>query len=371
MRSTPCSARYVAAGVSGLMLPAGLMWSVVTESPSLASTRAPAMSVTGDGSGAMPSKYGGLRTYVESSVPREGVARRRRQGAPVLVAGEDVGVARGEHVGVDRTVDRWSAPRPATARCRAGRPGCRRRRAERVGRDVDVHGARERVGDDQRRRREVVHLDVGVDAALEVAVAREHRHDGEVVVVDGGADLLRQRPGVADAGGAAVADEVEAQLLEVGRQARLVVVVGDDLGPGRQRRLDPRLAGEARSTAFFASRPAPIITDGFEVFVQEVIAAMTTAPCPIVTCSPSISKLDGALGFRGVRRQRSSRKASRASERITRSCGRFGPASDGTTVAEVEREQLGVRSARSRRRARGPGPWCRPRRARSAPPCGR
>ena len=35
---------------------------VVTESPSLASTRAPEMSTTGDGSGAMPSKYGGLRT---------------------------------------------------------------------------------------------------------------------------------------------------------------------------------------------------------------------------------------------------------------------------------------------------------------------
>src|ERR1041385_6295363 len=32
------------------------------------------------------------------------------------------------------------------------------------------------------------------------------------------------------------------------------------------------------STAFFASRPAPIITLGFDVLVQLVIAAMTTAP---------------------------------------------------------------------------------------------
>ncbi|GMA85281.1 hypothetical protein GCM10025868_05310 [Angustibacter aerolatus] len=45
--------------------PAGLMWSVVTESPSSASTRAPVMSVTGEGSACMPSKYGGLRTYVD------------------------------------------------------------------------------------------------------------------------------------------------------------------------------------------------------------------------------------------------------------------------------------------------------------------
>ncbi len=66
-RATPCSARYLPAGESGLIELAGEMWSVVTESPSLASTRAPEMSPTGAGSAAMPSKYGGFRTYVESS----------------------------------------------------------------------------------------------------------------------------------------------------------------------------------------------------------------------------------------------------------------------------------------------------------------
>ena len=34
-----------------------------------------------------------------------------------------------------------------------------------------------------------------------------------------------------------------------------------------------------RSTAFFASSPAAIITDGFDVFVHDVIAAITTEPC--------------------------------------------------------------------------------------------
>jgi hypothetical protein len=33
-----------------------------------------------------------------------------------------------------------------------------------------------------------------------------------------------------------------------------------------------------RSTAFFASRPAPSISEGFDVFVQLVIAAITTEP---------------------------------------------------------------------------------------------
>ncbi len=56
MRSTPCPVRYSPAGPSLLIAPAGEMWSVVTESPSLASTRAPWMSVTGDGLSVMPSK---------------------------------------------------------------------------------------------------------------------------------------------------------------------------------------------------------------------------------------------------------------------------------------------------------------------------
>ncbi len=45
------------------MTPAGEMWSVVTESPSRASTRASSMSASGPGSAGSPSKNGGLRTY--------------------------------------------------------------------------------------------------------------------------------------------------------------------------------------------------------------------------------------------------------------------------------------------------------------------
>ena len=41
------------------------------------------------------------------------------------------------------------------------------------------------------------------------------------------------------------------------------------------------------STAFFASSAAPIITDGFEVLVHEVIAAIVTAPWSISNSVPS------------------------------------------------------------------------------------
>ena len=59
-----------------------------------------------------------------------------------------------------------------------------------------------------------------------------------------------------------------------------------------------------RSTAFCASSPAPIITDGFEVLVQLVIAAITTRPWSSSTSSPSSSFTITGLGLvLGDRRQ--------------------------------------------------------------------
>src|SRR4051794_10814473 len=65
-----------------------------------------------------------------------------------------------------------------------------------------------------------------------------------------------------------------------------------------------------RSTAFFASSAAPTITDGFDVLVHDVIAAMTTAPwsssnsvpSPSVTTTGSLGRpasAGAALGTRG------------------------------------------------------------------------
>ena len=51
-------------------------------------------------------------------------------------------------------------------------------------------------------------------APLEVAVAREDRRGDEAVVFDRGCDLLSERPGVSDAGGAAETHEVEPQRVE-------------------------------------------------------------------------------------------------------------------------------------------------------------
>ncbi len=146
------------------------------------------------------------------------------------------------------------------------------------GGEIEIHAAGERVGDDERRRREIVGAHERVDAAFEIAIAAEDGDGDEIVFLDGVADGVGQRAAVADASGAAVADEIEVQFVEEDVEAAGGEVVGDDFGAGREAGFDPGLICRPRSTAFFASRPAPSISDGFEVLVQLVMAAMTTAP---------------------------------------------------------------------------------------------
>src|SRR5207247_1674198 len=84
-----------------------------------------------------------------------------------------------------------------------------------------------------------------MDARLEVAVYGQDGAYDQIAFGHRARDRVRKRTGVPDAGRAPVADRVEAELLEVPGQARLVVVLGDDLGAWCEARLDPRLALEA------------------------------------------------------------------------------------------------------------------------------
>ena len=84
-------------------------------------------------------------------VPVEGVAGRGGQALPALVAAEDVGVVAAEHLRADRGVDDLLdllAGRPDVVEEHVLAVGVG---AQRLGRDVDVHRAGQRVGDDQRR----------------------------------------------------------------------------------------------------------------------------------------------------------------------------------------------------------------------------
>src|SRR4051795_7524982 len=65
------------------------------------------------------------------------------------------------------------------------------------------------------------------------------------------------------------------------------------LEPGASEVFTHGLRCRPRSTAFLASKPAPTITNGFEVLVHDVMAATTTAPWSIATSSPSRVNLAG------------------------------------------------------------------------------
>src|SRR5690606_23627684 len=64
----------------------------------------------------------------------------------------------------------------------------------------------------------------------------------------GALDLARQRAGIADASGAAIADQIEAQRLQILHQAAALEVVGDHLGTGREAGLDPRARLQTAAT---------------------------------------------------------------------------------------------------------------------------
>ena len=179
-------------------------------------------------------------------VPGVGLAALDLDALPVLVALEDVGIAFGEH-------GRGDAFLLDVGDLFRGRPDVLQEHvlallvlADRILGDVDPHRAGESVGDDQRRRGQVVGLDVGVHPAFEVAVARQHRGADEAVVVDSLGDAVRQRARVADAGGAAVADQVEAHGVQIGLQAGGGQIIGDHLRAGGQRGLDPGLDRQAQ-----------------------------------------------------------------------------------------------------------------------------
>lgn len=78
-------------------------------------------------------------------------------------------------------------------------------------------------------------------AAFEVAVARQHRGHHQIVLGNRRRHVVRQRAGVADAGGAAVADHVETQFFQVGEHAGLAQVIGDHARARPERGLHPWL----------------------------------------------------------------------------------------------------------------------------------
>ena len=113
--------------------------------------------------------------------------------------------------------------------------------AERFARQVHIHAARKRVGDDERRRGQIIRANQRMNAALEIAVAAQDRDGNQIVVLDGRADSIRQRTAIADAGRTSVADQMKIQFLQIRCQTRRLQVIGHDFRTGRKAGFDPRL----------------------------------------------------------------------------------------------------------------------------------
>lgn len=94
--------------------------------------------------------------------------------------------------------------------------------------------------------------------------------------------------------------------------------------------------------AFFANNPAAKMTPGFEVFVQEVIAAITTDPLLIVYSYPLYLNVVEAFNFSYVNPNPLKPTGFVKQEfqsyfilcNVTLSCGLFGPETHPTTVAK-------------------------------------
>src|SRR5690606_41850530 len=177
--------------------------------------------------------------------PCEGGTLWGVQCLPACVTFEDSVVALGEHFLVNRRVNdlldldrRWPDVLQEDIVALGVLAQC-------VGLEVEVHGASQCVSDDQWRGSQVVHLHVRVDAAFEVAVTRQDCGCCEIVGVDGLGDLSIQWTGVTDASCATVADNDDAELLQVWQQAGLLVVLGYNLRAWCDRSLDPWLGGQA------------------------------------------------------------------------------------------------------------------------------
>src|SRR6202521_4976616 len=104
--------------------------------------------------------------------------------------------------------------------------------------------------------------------------------------------------------------------------------------PGASEVLTQGLGLSPFALAFLANSPAPTITLGLEVLVHEVIAAITTSPCPrswprrsTATRLPNSPALPNSLSIACA-------NPALTSLRSTRSCGRLGPASEGLTRAK-------------------------------------
>ncbi len=166
------------------------------------------------------------------------LAARRRNRLPQILVCADIGVAPTEGLRIERQRQHGAN----LVRTRPDVPQIHRQPidagSQGLSLEVDVHPTGNRECHHQRRRRQIVGTQSGVDPRLEVAVAREHRRSDQLLLGDRPVERRIEIAGVADAGRAAITDEREAQFGQRRQQPRAVEIIGHHPRTGSERSLD-------------------------------------------------------------------------------------------------------------------------------------
>jgi hypothetical protein len=204
------------------------------------------MSRTGSGVSVIPAKKGGFATYVESA------AHSYRSPSAIGSARQRASPSK-----TDAYAVRNSSPSTASAMAARTSSADGQMSARKTGAPSSAmpSGSGERVGHHERRRRQVARAGERVNPALEVAVPRQHRDRRQLALLDLARDGGVERPGVADAGRAAVPGQREAEGRERGRQAGPLEVGRHGPRSGRERRLDRRVDMEPAGDGVRGQQP--------------------------------------------------------------------------------------------------------------------
>src|SRR5207245_1962181 len=91
--------------------------------------------------------------------------------------------------------------------------------------EIDIDAARKRERDDQRRTHQEIRLHTLMHSRFEVAIAAEHACADEVVLADRFFNARIEWSRVADARRAAVADQVEAEFVQITLKPGLLEII--------------------------------------------------------------------------------------------------------------------------------------------------
>ena len=149
-------------------------------------------------------------------IPLEKLAGWRFDSFPSPITLERFLVCFDEHLGADRRVDGahdFPLRRPHVAKVDRLSAFVL---TKRLGADIDIHLAGQRVRDDERRRSQIVGAHQRIDSPFKIAVAAENRSHNQPVVFYRRCDGIGKRSAVSDTRRTAVAHQVEAQAFQVG-----------------------------------------------------------------------------------------------------------------------------------------------------------